>query len=121
MGYLLVSDSRRFHRAPAPKDNLKGIKRQLRARREALRAWRDAFVVDVCVKLVYNSNKYSCMLLLNFIQQVGRDDMTEQATEKKETSTSPRLHLLSKELEDATNEFLFKMAELEKLLPLIDE
>jgi hypothetical protein len=47
--------------------------------------------------------------------------MTEQATEKKETSTSPRLHLLSKELEDATNEFLFKMAELEKLLPLIDE
>ncbi len=47
--------------------------------------------------------------------------MAEQSTEKKETSTSPRLHLLSKELEEATNEFLFKMAELEKLLPLIDE
>ena len=87
----------------------------------ALRAWKDAFAVDNCEKLVYNSNKYSGILLFHFIQQVGRGDMTEQATEKKETSTSPRLHLLSKELEDATNEFLFKMAELEKLLPLIDE
>jgi len=47
--------------------------------------------------------------------------MPEQATEKKETLTSPRLHLLSKELEDATNEFLYKMSELEKLLPFIDE
>jgi hypothetical protein len=47
--------------------------------------------------------------------------MPEQATEKKEHLTSPRLHLLSKELEDATNEFLFKMSELEKLLPFIDE
>jgi hypothetical protein len=48
--------------------------------------------------------------------------MAEQtATEKKEESTSLKLHLLSKELEDATNEFLFKMSELEKLLPLIDE
>ena len=47
--------------------------------------------------------------------------MPEQTTEKKETSTSPRLHLLSKELEDAANEFLFKMSELEKLLPFIDE
>ena len=73
------------------------------------------------MKFVYNSNKYSWMLLLHFIQQVGRDDMSEQATEKKETLTSPRLHLLSKELEDATNEFLFKMSELEKLLPFIDE
>jgi hypothetical protein len=61
------------------------------------------------------------MLFFNFNRQVGRDDMPEQATEKTETLTSPRLHLLSKELEDATNEFLFKMAELEKLLPLIDE
>jgi hypothetical protein len=61
------------------------------------------------------------MLLLHFIQQVGHDDMPEQATEKKEHLTSPRLHLLSKELEDATNEFLFKMSELEKLLPFIDE
>jgi hypothetical protein len=121
MRYLLVSESGHFTGAPALKDNLKGTRRQLRARPAALRAWKDAFVVDTCTKLVYNSHKYSCMLLFNFIQQVGRGDMTEQATEKKETSTSPRLHLLSKELEDATNEFLFKMAELEKLLPLIDE
>jgi hypothetical protein len=61
------------------------------------------------------------MLLLRFMQQIGRNDMAEQATEKKEVPTSMRLHLLSKELEDATNEFLFKMSELEKLLPLIDE
>lgn len=47
--------------------------------------------------------------------------MAEQVTEEKKTSTNLRLHLLSKELEDATNEFLLKMAELEKLLPLIDE
>jgi hypothetical protein len=47
--------------------------------------------------------------------------MAEPAIEKKETPTNLRLHLLSKELEDATNEFLLKMAELEKLLPLIDE
>ncbi len=47
--------------------------------------------------------------------------MPEQTTDKNENLTNPRLHLLSKELEDATNEFLFKMSELEKLLPLIDE
>jgi hypothetical protein len=48
--------------------------------------------------------------------------MAEQTmTDKKETPTNMRLHLLSKELEDATNEFLFKISELEKLLPLIDE
>jgi hypothetical protein len=121
MQYLFVSESGHSTGAPALKDNLKQSRRQPGARREALRAWKDAFVIDNCAKLVYNSNKYNWMLLLNFIQQVGRDDMTEQATEKKETSTSPRLHLLSKELEEATNEFLFKMAELEKLLPLIDE
>jgi hypothetical protein len=32
-----------------------------------------------------------------------------------------RLHLLSKELEEATKLFLHKMAELEKMLPLIEE
>ncbi|MGB6063670.1 MAG: hypothetical protein WBG50_02615 [Desulfomonilaceae bacterium] len=47
--------------------------------------------------------------------------MSEQATQKQETPGDIRLHLLSKELEDATNEFLFKISELEKLLPLIDE
>jgi hypothetical protein len=62
------------------------------------------------------------MLLLCFIKEERYSDMAEQTTtEKKEKSTSLRLHLLSKELEDATNEFLFKMSELEKLLPLIDE
>jgi hypothetical protein len=61
------------------------------------------------------------MLRLYFIQQVGRNNMAEPATEKQEPSTHLRLHLLSKELEDATNEFLFKMSELEKLLPFIDE
>jgi hypothetical protein len=32
-----------------------------------------------------------------------------------------RLHLMSKEVEDAANEFLVKIAELERLLPEIDE
>ncbi len=49
------------------------------------------------------------------------DNILEPVTENKEMSASRRLHLLSKELEDATNEFLLKMAELEKLLPLIEE
>ena len=40
---------------------------------------------------------------------------------QQETSSDKRLHLLSKELEDATNQFLLKIEELEKLLPLIDE
>ena len=47
--------------------------------------------------------------------------MAEQTQEEIKAPTTLRLHLLSKELEDATNEFLFKMSELEKLLPLIDE
>jgi hypothetical protein len=46
MRYLLVSESGHFTGAPALKDNLKGNRRQLRARPEALRAWKDAFVVD---------------------------------------------------------------------------
>jgi len=32
-----------------------------------------------------------------------------------------RLHLLSEELEEATQQFLNKVSELEKLLPLIEE
>jgi hypothetical protein len=32
-----------------------------------------------------------------------------------------KLHLLSKELEDATNAFLLKIAQLEKLLPEVNE
>jgi hypothetical protein len=47
--------------------------------------------------------------------------MAEQANEKKVVPTDPAPHLLSKELEDATNEFLNKISELEKLLPLVDE
>jgi hypothetical protein len=121
MGYLLVSESGHSTGALALKDNLKQNRRQLRVRQEALGDRKDAFAVDICDRFVYNSNICSFMLLFHFNIQVGSDDMPEQVTEKKETSTSPRLHLLSKELEDATNEFLFKMAELEKLLPFIDE
>jgi hypothetical protein len=109
-----------FPPGPAPKDNLKGIEDNA-CPPGGTQALKDVSVIDNCEKFVYNSNKYIWMLLSYFILQVGRDDMTEQATEQKETSTSPRLHLLCKELEEATNEFLFKMAELEKLLPLIDE
>jgi hypothetical protein len=121
MRYLLVSESGHSTRAPALKDNLKHNGRQLRARWKVIKTSKGAFAVDICVKFVYNSNACIFMLLFHFILQVGRDDMSEQAKEKKENLTSPRLHLLSKELEDATNEFLFKMSELEKLLPLIDE
>ena len=121
MGYLLVSESGHSTRAPALKDNLKHNGRQLRARLKIVRTLQDVFYLDICIKFSYNSNICSVMLLFHFIRQVGCDDMPEQTKEKKETLTSPRLHLLSKELEDATNEFLFKMSELEKLLPLIDE
>jgi hypothetical protein len=39
-----------------------------------------------------------------------------------QTATSEqRLHLLSKELEEATEQFLSKMEELEKLLVFVDE
>ncbi|MBI4964772.1 MAG: hypothetical protein HY913_15960 [Desulfomonile tiedjei] len=41
---------------------------------------------------------------------------------EQQTATSEhRLHLLSKELEEATEQFLSKMAELEKLLVFIEE
>jgi len=38
-----------------------------------------------------------------------------------EPSSEKRLRLMSKELEEATKQFLVKVEELEKLLPLIDE
>jgi hypothetical protein len=47
--------------------------------------------------------------------------MLDRITTKQETSSEKRLNLLSKELEDATNQFLLKVEELEKLLPLIDQ
>lgn len=45
--------------------------------------------------------------------------MNDTATKKMDSEE--RLTLLSKELEDATNHFLSKMAELEKLLVLVEE
>lgn len=48
--------------------------------------------------------------------------MTEIIMENpQEPLSEQRLHLLSKELEDAAQEFLDKIAELEKLLDLVDE
>ncbi len=47
--------------------------------------------------------------------------MLDRTTTKQETLSDKRLKLLSKELEDSTNQFLLKIEELEKLLPLIDE
>ncbi len=47
--------------------------------------------------------------------------MLDKTTTRPEISSDKRLNLLSKELEDATNQFLLKIEELEKLLPLIDE
>jgi len=47
--------------------------------------------------------------------------MLDRTTTIKEISSDKRVNLLSKELEDATNQFLLKIEELEKLLPLIDE
>ena len=47
--------------------------------------------------------------------------MLDRTTTIKEISSDKRVNLLSKELEDATNQFILKIEELEKLLPLIDE
>ena len=47
--------------------------------------------------------------------------MLDKTTVRQDTSSDKKLRLLSKELEDATNEFLLKIEELEKLLPFIDE
>ncbi|MBI5252317.1 MAG: hypothetical protein HY912_22715 [Desulfomonile tiedjei] len=46
--------------------------------------------------------------------------MNETANQK-DASSETELHLMSKELEEAANEFLSKMAELETLLCLVDE
>jgi hypothetical protein len=44
-------------------------------------------------------------------------------SDKEEPTATPdrKLHLLSEELEEAAEEFLSKMAELEKLLVLVEE
>jgi hypothetical protein len=47
--------------------------------------------------------------------------MTRIKHQKDKSISDITLKLLSKELEDATNKFILKIAELEKLLPLIDE
>lgn len=47
--------------------------------------------------------------------------MTEQTKKNDKALSEKRLHLLSKEMEDATNEFLLKLAQLEKLLPRVNE
>lgn len=47
--------------------------------------------------------------------------MEETSKKNEKTPSRKRLHLLSKELEDAANEFLSKVEELEKLLPLVNE
>jgi hypothetical protein len=48
--------------------------------------------------------------------------MTETITENQQVMLSDqRLQLLSEEFHEATQEFLDKMAELEKLLTLVDE
>ncbi len=47
--------------------------------------------------------------------------MLDRTTTTKEISSGKRVNLLSKELEDATNQFILKIEELEKLLPFIDE
>ena len=48
--------------------------------------------------------------------------MTETITENRQVLLSDqRLQLLSEELHEAMQEFLDKMAELEKLLALVDE
>ena len=48
--------------------------------------------------------------------------VTEIITENQQEALSEqRLQLLSKELQDAAEEFIEKIAELEKLLALVDE
>jgi len=49
------------------------------------------------------------------------ETVTNLQTETEQTSYETRVHLLSKEMEDAANLFLLKMAELEKLLPFIED
>ena len=47
--------------------------------------------------------------------------MPESLLQNPQASSEKRLLLLSKELEEATNLFLFKMEELEELVRLMDE
>lgn len=47
--------------------------------------------------------------------------MTDPERKEDRDAGDLRLHLLSKELEEATNAFLVKIAQLEKLLPQINE
>ncbi len=47
--------------------------------------------------------------------------MEMKSKKNEKISSGKRLHLLSKELEDAANEFLSKVEELEKLLPQVNE
>jgi len=47
--------------------------------------------------------------------------MGEEKKTNEETKSDKRVHLRCKELEDATNRFLAKIEELEKLLPKVDE
>jgi len=47
--------------------------------------------------------------------------MSDLHTKKQNTPQEKRLHLLSKELEEATNQFLQKLAQLEKLLAEVNE
>lgn len=45
--------------------------------------------------------------------------MPDKTATRQETLSDKRLNLLSKELQDATDQFLSKIEKLEKLLPLI--
>ena len=47
--------------------------------------------------------------------------MPESLLQNPQASSEKRLLLLSKELEEATNQFLLKIEELEELLRFIDE
>jgi hypothetical protein len=44
-----------------------------------------------------------------------------ETAEKETLSVDTRIHLLSQELEEATNKFLSQISELEKLLCQVDE
>jgi hypothetical protein len=48
-------------------------------------------------------------------------DKSRECRPYGEVVSDRRLRLLSKELEEALNQFLSKVTELEKLLPLVDE
>ncbi len=47
--------------------------------------------------------------------------MNETSKAEDKSSSDMPVHLLSEELEEATNRFLSKMEELEKLLSMVDE